>query len=218
MGTNHSLCWSLLFGLALRQVAAPLYTVESFSPYNSTLQTNDCKACALLQRLSNFLLIFHNFSFRTHPESLRSRQSCFRFFYVLHIPAPRTLNCGWVASWRHTRIFTLRLFLLGREVEDVVGHENGFFENLFNFGGEKEKRKTNKSGPFPIVLLRKTARASNMCPIYPRIWWSVAAGECDYHQNNLPGHPFMDLRKTLVNITSRFFPWLVWTVYILSGV
>jgi hypothetical protein len=62
MGANHSLCWSLLFGLALRQVAAPLYTVESFSPYsNSTLQTNDCKACALLQRLSNFLLIFHIF-------------------------------------------------------------------------------------------------------------------------------------------------------------
>lgn len=151
MGANHSLCSGLRLGIATTcsfvQLKVSLLII-------STLQTNDCKA--LLQRLSNFLLLFHIFlsePTRSHCGRARVVSVSFMYYTSQH---PERWTAVWL-RWRHTRLFTLWLFLLGREVEDVVGHENGFFEISFNFGGEKKKRKTNKSGPFPIVLLRKNS-------------------------------------------------------------
>jgi hypothetical protein len=157
MGTNHSLCWSLLFGLALRQVAAPLYTVESFSPYNSTLQTNDCKACALLQRLSNFLLIFHNF-YSNPPGVIAVAPELFPF--LLCTTHPSTPNAQLRFGCKLTSHTYIHAAVISARTR---GGRRGWawkwiLWNLFNFGGDEGgKRKTNKSGPFPVVLLRKNS-------------------------------------------------------------
>ena len=124
---------------------------SSWKPFSSVEHTVACIALASIVLPLSYVIFFLSFLVVVlHKKITAVTSFCFLLFSCCFHGLGTLENAVWV-HWRQL----LWLFLLGTEVEDVVGHENGLF--LKHFCGTMQSKETGSPGL--LVVYGKTARA-----------------------------------------------------------